>query len=312
MSKPVSFIGDLNSLFSRQLIMVSGKGGVGKTTLAVFLAQMAASQGKNVLLCHINRVSEEPWEEAYLSTHPRVSRISITPNSAIKEYVMLKLRSEKLYDMLFEGASGLSVLRRAAPALNELVLLGKVYWECKQKTLWFSQKWDHVIVDMPATGHALTMLNISKVVREIFMKGIVAHETAKMDELFSDHSKSCMVLSALPEFMVIQETLEFARTLSESMNIALGPLFLNKIPEKTFPPSVETLFEQHRQSLPPQARDMVDFFKSRFDMSQEYQAYLQQNCNGPIYTLPIIYGGTSNPEFFHLMETRLLNYWMSR
>ena len=300
----------MHHLFSRQLIFVSGKGGVGKTTLAVFLAQMAARQGKNVLLCHINRLVEEPWETEYLSKYDKLSRISITPAAAMKEYVLIKLKSEKLYNMLFEGSGGLSVLRKAAPALNELVLLGKVYWECKQKSLWVAQKWDHVIVDMPATGHALTMLNIPSVVREIFGRGIVANETAKMDELFRDHARACLVLATLPEYMVIQETLEFAQVVRNQLHLALGPLFINKMPDTPLNPTARKLYEEHKPQLEAGVQHTVDFFQERHKASAEHWDLLKRNSNLPVMTLPFVYGGTSHPEFFHLIERQLVEYWM--
>ncbi|MGK5093806.1 ArsA-related P-loop ATPase [Deltaproteobacteria bacterium TL4] len=300
----------MDALFSHQLILVSGKGGVGKTTLAVFLAQLAASRGKNVLLCHVNRLVEEPWETAYLSKYDRLSRIFITPAVAMKEYVLLKLKSEKLYSMLFEGSGGLSVLRKAAPALNELVLLGKVYWECKQRTLWVSQKWDHVVVDMPSTGHALTMLNISSVVREIFGKGIVAAETAKMEELFKDRARTCLVLAALPEYMVIQETLQFCEVVRKELHVELGPIFLNRMPDKPLQTEELALYEKHRETLDQNVQDTVNFFQNRYSAAVEHLDYLEKNCGLPVLPLPMVFGGTSNPEFFHLLETQIMQYWL--
>ena len=300
---------DLGELFKRQLIMVSGKGGTGKTTLSILFALMAAKQGKKVLLCHVNRLGDQYWETSQLQFFPKLQQMNITPSRAFKEYVLLKLKSERLYRNFFESPTIIDILRRAAPALNELLIIGKVYWECKQKNFLFIPKWDHVIVDMPATGHAKTILNIPQVVLNIFQKGLVAYETGKIQNLIEDQERSCLVLAGLPEYMVVQETLEFANTVRTKMKVALGPIFLNRFPLQPLSVESEPLFENVKEGLPSSLYSLTQLYQERYLQAKTYQQRLEQEYQGLLYTLPMIYGENQNHEFLQLLEHQLLEQW---
>lgn len=301
----------LECLFERQLILISGKGGTGKTTLSVFLALMAARQGKSVLLCHVNRLEDEAWEQDLLTPHPHLHQIRITPNESFKEYILLKLRSEALYHRFFEASTAVDVLRRAAPALNELLIIGKVYYECKQRTFWFGHKWDHVIVDLPSTGHALTILNIPKVVCEIFTRGIVANETGKIQQLISDPKRTCAVLVALPEHMVVRETLSFIETAQAQLQVALGPVFVNKMPEQPFSQEALRQYVELESGLSADLNWLVEYSQSSYEARKRHLEYLKSHCQQTVYTLPNVPGSTGNPEFNHQVEASLLHHWMN-
>ncbi len=302
---------DLASLFTRQLIFVSGKGGTGKTTLAIFLAQMAAKQGKRVLLCHINRLAQDSWEQQYLAAYPQLSQIVITPNSSFKEYMLLKFKSETIYHRFFESSTELDVLRRAAPALNDLLILGKIYWECRQRTFWFAPKWDHVIVDLPSTGHAATLLNIPSVVLNIFRRGIVSHETSKMFRLISDPERTCLVLTCLPEALAIRETLTFMDLAQHDLEIQLGPVFLNKTLHLPLSAEASEIYETERDRLSDAIQQMVNFARQRYLDSNEQSALLRKHSSSLVYALPFIFGGTPYLEFCHTFETQLLQHWIN-
>lgn len=298
---------DFNSILKRQLIMVSGKGGTGKTTFAIFLAKLLAGMGKKVLLIHVNRLVEETWEKVYLSKHENLSQMNINSNNMFKEYIMLKLKSEALYNLFFEKLTALEVLRRAAPALNELLIIGKIYFECKQRNIFFQRKWDHVVVDLPSTGHALTILNIPSVVQKIFKKGIVAKETGRIMEIVYNRERSCVVLASLPEYMPTQETLKFIETANEKLDIAIGPIFLNKLPLE-IPWMNSEEYKANIDKVPGQTKKILDNYQDRYNSMLEQKEYLETNAQNIVYTVPYVYGGISNPDFFHLMSSRLKEF----
>lgn len=301
---------DLEALFTRQLIFVSGKGGTGKTTTAVFLANLAASMGKKTLLVHMNRLGGDEWERDLVEKQPNLSQIFITPQSSFKEYMILKLKSEKLYGVFFERFSALNILKRAAPALNELVLLGKVFYECKRKVqLWTKRRWDQVVVDMPASGHAITLLNIPKVILGIFPTGIVARQTQAINALVHDKTRTALVLATLPEYMVMQETLSFAKIAEAQLDIAMGPIFVNKYPEP--PPTKRLEKNGPADSLPERINAMSRFFKSRYEAAALHTTEFEKQYRKSIYRLPFVFGGTSAPEFGSTMINLISKYYHS-
>ena len=170
------------ALLDRRLVVVTGKGGTGKSTLSAALALAGARRGKRVLVCEVTareRVSEllgRPESGAQIRelTH-NVFSVHVRPPEAMREYALMILRYETLYNLVFEN----KVVRyflNAAPSLAEIVMLGKVWWHAAREVERGRPRWDLVILDAPATGHGLTLLTVPDVFLAIVSEGPLARE----------------------------------------------------------------------------------------------------------------------------------------
>ena len=154
-------------LLDRRLVVITGKGGTGKSTLSAALALAASRRGKRVLVCEVTareRVSElfgrPPSGPVIHELVPNLFSVHVRPAEAMREYALMILRYETLYNLVFEN----KVVRyflNAAPSLAEIVMLGKVAWHAGREMEHGRPRWDLVVLDAPATGHGLTFLRAS-------------------------------------------------------------------------------------------------------------------------------------------------------
>src|SRR3954463_11551008 len=154
------------SLLDRRLVVVTGKGGTGKSTISAALALAAAKRGKRVLVCEVvakERVADffgrPPSGTKLRELAPNLYSVHVRPREAMREYALMTLKSETLYRLAFENAAARYFLA-AAPSLAEIVMLGKVWWHAAHDMDRGRPRWDLVVLDAPATGHGLTFLAV--------------------------------------------------------------------------------------------------------------------------------------------------------
>ncbi|MGH2987118.1 MAG: ArsA family ATPase, partial [Solirubrobacterales bacterium] len=152
-------------LLDKRLVIVTGKGGVGKSTVALALALAAARQGKRTILCevsaqehlsHVFHRAEVGFHEVEMAEN--LWAISIDPDESMREYVLLQLKVRAMRDLLFRSRI-FGYLAAATPGLKELVTIGKI-WELalEDRMVKSGRSYDQVIVDAPATGHGVGFL----------------------------------------------------------------------------------------------------------------------------------------------------------
>jgi anion-transporting ArsA/GET3 family ATPase len=201
------------SLFDRRLIVVLGKGGVGKTTVTAAIALAAARSGRSALAVEVAsqhrlaRIFDPDAEPDFSETplQPGLTGLSIDPQRALEEYVALALRVRVLAERLAES-KGLAYVASAAPGLRELVTLGKVWHLTEQKARDGSPRYDLVVLDAPATGHGIGLLRTPRQFADIARVGRINAEARAVSELIHDRSRTGLVLVTLPEEMPVSET----------------------------------------------------------------------------------------------------------
>jgi anion-transporting ArsA/GET3 family ATPase len=157
------------SLFDKRLLVIAGKGGVGRTTVAAAFAAAAARKGKRVLLAQTK--SKERLSHLFASPRPvgtdlvrlrdRLWGVNMMPQAALREYGAMVLHSEFVAKQVLENKVTRAFLK-AVPGIEDYSMLGKVWFHTTEEEQEGKPKWDLVILDGPATGHLLTMLAPSR------------------------------------------------------------------------------------------------------------------------------------------------------
>ena len=224
----------MSTLADKRFVIVTGKGGVGKTTVCAAEALALSGQGKRVLVAMCNakeRLSTmlgvPPIGPAVVQVGENLWAVNMTPEVALEEYGALVLRSRALYKTLFDNRYVRTFLR-AVPGMQEWAMLGKAWWHTTEKREDGSWTYDVVILDAPATGHGLDMLRVPKVIVNVVPAGLLRRDADRAWALFQDPSKCAIILVTLPEEMPTTETIELAAALSE-MGLPVGRVVVNGV-----------------------------------------------------------------------------------
>src|SRR3954466_11877876 len=225
-------------LLDRHLIYVTGKGGVGKTTVAASLAMAASARGRRAIVCelaeqqHMSRLFETVGHDREVRLADDLYAISIDPQHALEEWLGKQV-----------GGAALKVLTRsqafqyfvaAAPGAKELITISKV-WELAQGTRWTrsNRTYDTVIVDAPASGHGLAMLSTPSTFGDIARVGPIQRQAYKVRDMLRDRERTGYVAVALPEEMPVNETLELQDRLLDTVGARLDAIVVNGLyPER--------------------------------------------------------------------------------
>ena len=153
-----------------RFVLVTGKGGVGKSTVVSSLAKAHAKAGRRVLvaLCNVKEGLSKllgcaPLDAEVRPLAPGIWGVNMEPERCVEEYGAMTLHSKTLYSLLFDNRYVRTFLR-AVPGLHEWSMLGKAWWHTTETRDDGSFTYDVVILDAPATGHGLDMLRVPKVI----------------------------------------------------------------------------------------------------------------------------------------------------
>ena len=225
-----------SNILDKRLIFVTGKGGVGKSTVAAALGVAAAREGRRTIVCEVaqqERMSRffERQGVGYHETEigPNLFAFSIDPQRALEEYLLMQIKVKPVYDLMFKNRV-FTYFAAATPGLRELVTIGKV-WELAQldRKVKRGAKYDVVIVDAPATGHGLGILKTPKTFSDIARVGPIKRQAETIYGFVTDPERTSVCAVAWPEEMPVNETLDLQRNLKRELGVKLDQVFMNGV-----------------------------------------------------------------------------------
>jgi anion-transporting ArsA/GET3 family ATPase len=234
-------------LLNRKLLFVTGKGGVGKSTVAASLGMVAAGQGKKTLVCEVDakgnladffecdRTGFKPRE-----VQDRLFVMSMDTEESMKEYLRLQLKVP-LVGKIGPVARTFDYVANALPGVKEILTVGKLCWEVKERN------YDLVVVDSVASGHIVGQLAAPEGINELVQVGMVRNQTSWMLDLLNDKRTTGVVIVSAPEEMPVNETLELSERIKNETKVDLAAVIVNRVLPELFGRGEEQIFDRLRQ-----------------------------------------------------------------
>ena len=234
-------------LLDRRLLFVTGKGGVGRSTVSAALALLSARHGRRTLACEVDakgnladffEIPRTGFEATRIQD--RLYAMSMHTEESLKEYLRLQLRVPGVARM-GPLARALDFVATAAPGVREILTVGKLGWEVKER------HYDLVVVDASPTGHIVGQLTAPDAINQLVKVGAVRHQTGWLRELLRDPSTTGLVVVTTPEEMPVNETIELVARVRADTEVDVAAVIVNRVLPELFSHSDEALFERLRQ-----------------------------------------------------------------
>lgn len=301
------------ALLDSKLILVTGKGGVGKTTVAAALGLLAARRGQRTVVCEVAQQERlaglfgaRDVGHGELELAPGLFAVSVQPERAMHEWLRHQLHSGALAGLL--GHSRLfGYLTAAAPGVSELVTVGKIWDLAQVRRRTGGSPFDTVIVDAPATGHALALLRAPHTYANIARVGPIGRQAAQIDG-FLRSDQTGVLCVALPEEMPVTETVELEQRLADDLGMRIGQVVANGVlPDRLTDKEARRLRKLGGQgSKAAQAAMAAALVEHRRAEAQREQLErLRAGVRAPVTTLPYLFEPEPRRHELELLSDRL-------
>ncbi|MBI2061134.1 MAG: AAA family ATPase [Nitrospirae bacterium] len=306
----------MTRLFHKKLVIVTGKGGVGKSTTSAALAVLARRKKKRPLVLELTEFEAMPT--LFGSKRGRangdlvadgIRSMRIILEEAIPEYLTLKLKIRAVSDMLYKNPV-VKYFTKTAPGFQELVVTGKIWYMAQEMAKNGKRHpYDFIIFDAPSTGHCLQMLKVPRVVSQMVRVGPIVEETEAMHDFYHDPDRSGILLVTLLQEMPINEATQMAASLRDDQDLGIESLVINEV----FQVDKDVLDEKARAACPEGASEeaWAALEKARQDLemlhdAQEiYRERLKEEVKAPQVELPLLLKSPLATEDIEIMADAL-------
>ena len=310
---PVDRVMPVDRILDKRLVIVAGKGGTGRTTVAAALALAAARNRKRVLICQTKSKDRlpalfgcGPVGSSITSVRENLSAVNMTPEMALREYGTMVLRSQFVARQVLENKISRAFLH-AIPGLEDYSMLGKVWYHCTDAAE--NGRWDLVILDGPATGHLINMLRIPQAILDAVPEGPLTRPAADCLRLLRDPARTAMLLVTLAEELPVTETVELADKARSLVGLSLGPVVVNQLYPPRFAqgPSARALTALEHPGAGPltSALRTAHTAARRRALQEEHMAQLKSRLPEPQIHLPVLFRETFGPRETGELSDRL-------
>jgi anion-transporting ArsA/GET3 family ATPase len=303
---------DLASFCSPRVLIVAGKGGVGKTTVTATLATAAAGAGLSVLIVEVEGKSglaacfgKPPLGYQETELAPGIRGRTLTPDEALLDY--LETHGMRRISKRLVRSGALEVVSSAVPGMKDILVLGKV------KSLEMDRAADLILIDAPAAGHAITFLMSPRGLGDAVKVGPVSKQSTEVVEMLSDPARCQVLLVTIPEETPVNELVDTAFALEDRIGIQLGPVVVNGCyPDLGVPMSLDDVqrladelgvFVSPREALDLAAA--ADFRHQRHCLQQEQADRLAASLPLPQIRLPFVFTAEIGPAEIDVLATAL-------
>lgn len=240
-------------LLDRSLLFVTGKGGVGKTTVAAAFAELAVQHGKRTLVCEMDAKGAlgtafdvGALQFAPTEVHSGLFAMTMNTEDSLREYLRLFVR------IPFVGRIGplartFDFVADAAPGVKEILALGKLCYEVRER------HYDLVVVDAEASGHIVAQIGAPQAIRELVQVGLVRDQTDWMIDILGDPQRTGLLVVTTPEEMPVTETIELLARVGAETNVDVAGVIANRVLPALFSEREAEVFQALSDAAPQEA-----------------------------------------------------------
>jgi anion-transporting ArsA/GET3 family ATPase len=305
-------------LSDRSLLYVTGKGGVGKTTVAAALGLAAARLGRRTIVCEVAEQDRMSRAFARHGVRPEMEvelaqdlwAVTIDPQRALEEWLTKQVGGGPAVRLLGHSHA-FQYFVAAAPGAKELITIAKV-WELAQAQRWdrHGRRYDLVVVDAPASGHGVGMLSTPRTFGEIARVGPIRRQAEKVSAMLADPGRTGYVAVALPEEMPVNETLDLEGRLRGAVGLGLDAVVVNGMwPERFTARDITRLRAAERDGLDAAGLAAVQAALTAHERVKSQRAHLRRltaQTDAPVTTLPFVFESELELDHYRRLAAELL------
>lgn len=309
-------------LLDRSLVFVTGKGGVGKSSVTAALGLLSSKAGRRTLICEVDAKGDvarlfdcEPTGFQPVKIRDDLFLMSMNTEEALREYLRIFLRVP-VVAKLGPLAKTFDFVANAAPGVQEVLVVGKLCYEAREA------KYDLILVDATSTGHIVSQLASPRGISELVNLGMVKDQIAWMEEILYDEGKTSVIVVATPAETPIIEALELADRIEHETEVHLGALVVNKVMPELFSRAEEEFFNSLESDravrvlsklISEDVTTLLEGARTALEMRRCATPYietlLEKSAGVPVALLPLFFGLDSGMKLTRDLAEALAAEW---